>query len=71
MARLKSLNDHNKERHDLFFMLTGSQPTPNGIACPNCGEELLDSYPMSILTVCPPQKLVHCEKCGLHSTRLV
>ena len=35
-----------------------NDPQPNGIKCPKCGEELMDTYPM-ILTSDPPQKNVH------------
>jgi hypothetical protein len=36
-----------------------NNPQPNGIKCPKCGEELMDTYPNMILTSDPPQKNVH------------
>jgi hypothetical protein len=44
-------------------------PRPNGIACPQCGSELLDSSPSITLTSDPPQKRVHCQ-CGYAGTRI-
>lgn len=45
------------------FTASNDSPTLNGIDCPKCGEELLDSSPMTTLTSCPPQKNVNCSKC--------
>ena len=45
-------------------------PQPNGIACPKCGEELYDSCPNATLTSNPPQKNIHCEKCGYRGYRV-
>jgi C4-type Zn-finger protein len=36
----------------------------NNIACPNCGEELVDSNPLETLMSFPPQKKIHCIKEG-------
>lgn len=41
------------------------EPRPNGLACPKCGEQLLDTTPNLSLDSFPPQKNVHCE-CGYH-----
>lgn len=71
MARMKTLADHNKERWNTHVASMSSTPVKNGIECPNCRAELFDSDPMSTLTVCPPQKKVHCEACSFSSTRLV
>ncbi len=40
------------------------EPHPNGIKCPQCGNELWDTNPMIVLTSNPPQKNIHCPKCG-------
>ena len=56
---LKTLEEHNEERRP--------QPQdkyPTGIACPECGEEAMESYPGTILTSMPPQKQIHCPECG-------
>ena len=54
---LKSIEEHNKSRFT-FLDRIGT-----GVACPNCGKELIESQPGVILTSYPPQKLVHCESC--------
>jgi len=48
-----------------------NNPQPNGIKCPKCGEELMDTYPNMILTSDPPQKNVHCPKCDHKGYRFV
>lgn len=47
-----------------------NQPIPNGIACPNCKEELLDSNPFVTLTSWPAQKNVHCPNCEYKGFRI-
>ena len=66
---LKTLTQHNKERYESFMTEMSPEPIPNGIACPACGEELVDSDPMSTLTMSPPMKRIHCPKCNFRSTR--
>lgn len=62
--KLKPLNDHNGERMIYYYGSSKlGQPKLNGIACPKCGEELIDSNPMETLTSYPPQKNVNCSKC--------
>jgi DNA-directed RNA polymerase subunit RPC12/RpoP len=63
--QLKSLAQHNKERTDAYM-----QQPPNGIACPTCGQELVDSRPTGMLLSLPPQKEVHCPACGWRGFRL-
>ena len=37
---MKSLEQHNRERHEVYQHLSDLQkPHPNGIACPECGGE--------------------------------
>ena len=48
-----------------------NDPQPNGIKCPKCGEELMDTYPNMILTSDPPQKNVHCPKCDHKGYRFI
>jgi hypothetical protein len=48
-----------------------NNPQPNGIKCPKCNEELMDTYPNMILTSDPPQKNVHCPKCDHKGYRFV
>jgi len=58
--KLKSLEEHNNISSTFHWNMTGQIPVPNGIACPKCGEELVDSQPNVTLTSMPPQKNVHC-----------
>ena len=45
-----------------MIMLANTYPQPNGIACPKCGAELMDTDGM-ILTSYPAQRNVKCSKC--------
>lgn len=60
---LKALDQHNKERREHFRYLNSNKPRLNGLACPNCGKELVDSNPNMLLTSNPPQKNVKCQAC--------
>jgi predicted RNA-binding Zn-ribbon protein involved in translation (DUF1610 family) len=64
MRKLKSLEENNKEVTNLFYKLNDNSPRPNGIACPECGEELLDSEPNVVLLSNPVRYNIHCPKCG-------
>jgi len=64
---LKSLDEHNRDARHRYRLATA--PHGNGIACPECGEELMDSDGM-ILTVIPPKKNVHCPACGYRGYRI-
>ncbi len=55
---LKNLEEHNTERERLY-RFTYEYPQPNGIACPECREELMDSDALS-LTSMPPKRNIHC-----------
>jgi hypothetical protein len=67
---LKTLDEHNVLALKSYGDWNMSKPQRNGIGCPKCGEELLDSNPMLTLTSNPPQKKVHCD-CGYSGYRLV
>jgi len=60
---MKTLLEHNELRRQQHASLNSNEPRRNGIACPNCGNELLDSSPMFTLTSNPPQKNIHCANC--------
>ena len=55
--RLKSLEEHNEERSK-YWRGAITLERKNGIACPLCGDELLDTNHMVTLTSNPPQKNV-------------
>ena len=48
-----------------------TEPEPNGVKCPKCGEEMMDTYPNMILTSNPAQKNVHCPKCDHKGYRFI
>ena len=65
---MKSLEQHNKEVIEYFYEMNKPYPRKNGIACPKCGEELLDSDGR-FLASHPPQRNVHCPKCDYRGYR--
>ncbi len=70
VKRLISLEEHNEiirqSAHDPFC----NESMPNGVACPDCGDELYDTMPNMMLSMMPPKKHVHCRKCGYRGGRL-
>jgi predicted RNA-binding Zn-ribbon protein involved in translation (DUF1610 family) len=66
---LESLEDHNKRRSESFKSFS-DHPHKNGVACPECGAELIDTCPNMVLTSHPPQKKVACPECGYTGTRI-
>jgi hypothetical protein len=70
--KLKSLQEHNTVNTTFHKGLLPQSPVLNGIACPKCGEELLDTHPNVTLTSMPPQKNVGCssEKCDYMGYRV-
>lgn len=60
---LKSLVEFNSGRAELWNRMNDDSPRSNGIACPECGNELMDSFPNITLTSYPPKKNVHCPSC--------
>ena len=71
MAKLKSLEEHDAEARARQALDTAF-PKYNGISCPTCGSELVDSHPMETLTTDPPMKAISCPMglCGFRGTRL-
>lgn len=72
MAELIPLQQHNAQRQQPVYYPVSkpvSKPIPNGIACPKCGEELLDSTPDRALLTHPIQYRIHCPSCGYSGTR--
>ena len=54
--KLKNLDEHNDAPAQIHSNIFSNSPRLNGIACPNCGEELYDSRPMVVLTSLPAKK---------------
>lgn len=65
---MKSLDEWNAERLEAHRR-ANEYPRPNGIACPDCGAELLDTNAI-VLTSYPPKANVHCAGCGWHGYRV-
>ena len=63
MKKLKTLDKHNSDARKFHHNANDNKPRLNGIACPKCGKELLDSHPNITLTSYPPQKNVKCSEC--------
>jgi C4-type Zn-finger protein len=70
--KLKSLIEHNTINSTFHLGLMGQKPTPNGIACPKCGKELLDTQPNITLTSMPSKKNISCssDKCDFTGYRI-
>ena len=62
-AELRSLTDHNAERANAWHELDHPQPAPLGIACPDCGAELVNPEPNVTLLSNPPKQHTACV-CG-------
>lgn len=67
-SALKTLNQHNQEAQKGWAETLRLKR--NGIACPQCGAEMLDSSSMTMLMSFPPQKNVHCAACGYSGYRV-
>lgn len=70
MPPLRDLTEHNLDRAREWYGVNDPSPSPNGLACPKCGSELLDSNPMETLASLPPQKRVHCAECDFTGYRV-
>lgn len=66
---MKTLTEHNETQCAMWDSLNSNEPVKNGIACPECGQELVDSNPMVGLTSIPPQCNVSCG-CGFSGYRV-
>lgn len=69
---MKTLTEYNKEKENIYKELYNfTKPKKNGIACPNCGDELYDSEPYLITASIPPKTKVECKKCGYKDYRII
>lgn len=62
-----SLEDSNKLAREEWE--EKQKPPRNGIACPQCLNELRDSDKIELMSN-PPQRNVHCENCGYKGYRV-
>ncbi|MFA5031204.1 MAG: hypothetical protein WC495_06490, partial [Patescibacteria group bacterium] len=65
MSKLKTVEEYNEEMRKLYQQL--EHPQKSGLACPQCGEELLKDTSL-VYTSYPPQISVDCPKCKWHGT---
>ena len=65
---LKNLDEYNKEFIEKFKR---ERKCYNGLACPQCGEELRDREPGMFLASNPAQSIVICDGCGFTGKRYV
>ncbi|HEC72077.1 MAG: hypothetical protein ACTSW7_00850 [Candidatus Thorarchaeota archaeon] len=61
---------HNAHRRQMYQRRISNKPVLNGIACPKCGKEMMDSNPSISLSSNPPQKNIHCPKCNYKDFRV-
>jgi len=66
---LRSLNEADNEARKRYTWDWG--PRRNGIACPKCGAELMDTSPGQVLTSLPPCTAIHCPECKYTGSRIV
>ena len=68
--KMKTLSEHNLERQQQVTKSYSNDPIKNGIKCPTCSSELIDTSPQITLSNRPPQKNIHCSACGYFGYRL-
>lgn len=73
MKKLVSLKQFNENQCQNYLAYGDTKCLPNGIACPKCGLELVDTDRSRQLASYPPQYNIHCENkdCNYHGYRLV
>lgn len=59
---MKTLEEYEEEKRNVRLA------DGTGIQCPACGDELVESFPGTILTSNPPRKAVHCQTCKYKNT---
>lgn len=70
MSVLKSLEEHNRQILDYYAEQEElrRKGRANGIACPECGKELVDNIEITLMSN-PPQKQIWCPNCNYKGTR--
>ena len=66
---MKSLIQHELDKAEYYREST--VPRPNGIECPVCQNELVDTSPLVRVMTNPPKTIVHCPACGWTGARTV
>lgn len=65
--KLLSLKEYNEGAMRIYREKIN--PSLNGIACPQCGKELVDSDPHKVLLSNPPKTVVKCNDCEFNGYR--
>lgn len=66
---LKTLKESNLEQTTLWEILNGDKYERNGIACPDCGAELMDDLSVVLASI-PPQLNIFCTDCTYKGYRV-
>lgn len=66
---LISLVEHDREAFK-EFKRSGGYPKTNGIACPQCGKELVDTDGNILLMSMPPKMRIFCPDCRYRGLRI-
>ncbi len=66
--RLKSLAEHDA-RGMMIMTRKYNESEGNGIACPKCGQELMDTNPLRAGIFVPYQTGIYCTNCGYKGCR--
>jgi hypothetical protein len=68
--KLIPLNEYNEAKIAAHNLSIKRWNVPNGLACPECGCELVDVDPMMVLGGQPPQLDVFCTSCRFQGYRI-
>ncbi len=68
---LISLYAHNEKAGMAYYKARTGKPKPNGLGCPDCGSELLDTSQDIMLLTSPPKLNVHCSHCEFKGFRVL
>ena len=76
MTELKTLEEFNEDKRRKYE--EARKPRPNGITCPECGAELMDSYPCAVtqpyvisgILSGSPSRDIHCPACDYRGYRM-
>jgi len=55
---------YRKISRDMGWSANQNKPQPSGLACPECGNQLVDVDSMILLLSDPPKKKISCTNCG-------
>lgn len=67
-TKLISLEENNGRAYSSY---PSNKPQLNGVACPKCGSELVDSHPNITLTSFPAKKNTACTNCDYIGFRFI